>query len=447
MSSRAPRDVVLRRASPLTGTHRVPGDKSISHRAALFGAFAVGTTHIEGFGLNEDCLSTLACIEALGATVDRNEDSVTITSGGRESIVAPDRPIDAGNSGTTMRLLSGLLAGCPLDVTLVGDASLSARPMRRVANPLTSMGATVETTGGHAPLRIQGHSRLAAISYQPDPPSAQVKSAVLLAGLSADGTTRVRERVQTRDHTERLLTAFGVETGRDGDVAWVRGPVSLSAVDVTVPGDVSSAAFLMALALLVKGSDVTVAGVGLNPTRTRLLDLLAELGADFELTEYVDAAEPFGDVRVRYTDRLGPADGERFVVSADIVAEIIDEVPILAALATRTTGGIRFEGVGELRSKESDRIAAMEEGLTRLGAVVRSTADTLEVDASANLRGAEVRSHGDHRIAMALGCLGVAIDGETTIENASAAAVSFPNFFDALPEGAARWSVHAGHER
>lgn len=447
MSSRAPRDVVLRRATQLAGTHRVPGDKSISHRAAMLGAFADGSTRIEGYGVNEDCLSTLACVASLGATVDRTGSTVSIASPGRKGLVAPRLPLDAGNSGTTMRLLAGLLAGCDLDVTLAGDESLSARPMRRVANPLTSMGASVETTGGHAPIRVRGRSRLNAISYQPDPPSAQVKSAILLAGLAADGVTRVRERIATRDHTERLLTAFGVETGRDDDVAWVRGPATVTPTNLTVPGDVSSAAFLFALALLVPGSDITVAGIGLNPTRTRLFDVLAELGADIALTEFVDADEPYGDVRVRHTERLGPPDGGMFVAPADLVAEMIDEVPILAALATRTTGGIRFEGVGELRAKESDRVAAMEEGLSRLGATVRSTDDTLEVDGQQTLRGARVRSWGDHRIAMALGCLGVAIDGETTIEDAGAAAVSFPSFFEALPDGAVAWSAHAGHER
>ncbi len=425
----------------------MPGDKSISHRAAMLGAFADGSTRIEGYAVNEDCLSTLACVAALGATVDRTGSTVTIESTGRKGLVAPGVPLDAGNSGTTMRLLAGLLAGCDLDVTLAGDASLSARPMRRVANPLASMGASVETTGGHAPIRVRGCSRLNASSYQPDPPSAQVKSAILLAGLAADGVTRVRERIATRDHTERLLTAFGVETGRDDDVAWVRGPATLTPANLTVPGDVSSAAFLFALALLVPGSDITVAGIGLNPTRTRLFDVLAELGADIALTEFVDAQEPYGDVRVRHTERLGPPDGGMFVAPADLVAEMIDEVPILAALATRTTGGIRFEGVGELRAKESDRVAAMEEGLSRLGATVRSTDDTLEVDGQQALRGARVRSWGDHRIAMALGCLGVAIDGETTIEDAGAAAVSFPSFFEALPDGAVAWSAHAGHER
>lgn len=413
----------------------------------MFGAFSSGTTRIEGYGLNEDCLSTLACVESLGASVERSGASVRITGRGRESIASPDGPLDCGNSGTTMRLLSGLLAGCPIGVTLTGDESLSSRPMRRVANPLTSMGATVETTGGHAPLRIEGRSRLTAISYQPDPPSAQVKSAILLAGLVADGTTRVRESVHTRDHTERLLTAFGAESGREDDVAWVRGPVELTPAMVTVPGDVSSAAFLLALGLLVEGSDVTVAGIGLNPTRTRLLDVLAELGAGLELTNFADAAEPYGDVRAVHTDRLGPPDGSLLVLPADIVAEVIDEVPILAAVATRTTGGIRFEGVGELRAKESDRIAAMEEGLTRLGATVRSTQDVLEVAPCSTLRGAVVRSFGDHRIAMALACLAVSIDGETTIEDAGAAAVSFPDFFESLPEGSAVWRTHAGHER
>lgn len=447
MSSRPPRDAVLRTASPLTGSHRVPGDKSVSHRAAMLAGFASGTTRISGYAVNEDCLSTLACIEALGASVVRDGDAVTITAGGRASIVAPAEPLDAGNSGTTMRLLSGLLAGSDVDVTIVGDASLSTRPMRRIATPLGEMGATVDTTEGHPPIRVRGRASLTAVDVRPDPPSAQVKSAVLFAGLRAGGRTRVRERIRTRDHTERLLGAFGASAGTDADGSWVAGPAELRSAEVAVPGDVSSAAFLAVMALLVEGSDVTIRDVGLNPTRTRVLDVLAGLGAPIEIVRRVDAAEPYGDVRVRYTDRLGPADGSRLVLGPDVVAELIDEVPILAALATRTTGGIRFDGAGELRRKESDRIAAMQEGIARMGGDVESTPDSLSVAGRTRLSGAHVRSWGDHRIAMSLACLAAASEGETVIEDAGVASVSFPGFFDALPGESFEWRADARCER
>ncbi len=436
MSSFDTSRVSLRRAGGVSGECRVPGDKSVSHRAAIFGALAEGTTVITGFADNLDCAATLGCVGALGATVTRDGALVRVDGVGLRGLSQPAAPLDARNSGTTMRLLSGVVAGHPIVVDFTGDESLRARPMERIARPLRLAGAEVTTTDGRPPIRITGRSSLAAIEYESVPPSAQVKSAVLLAGLSADGVTLARERIRTRDHTERMLVAFGAETGTDASGAWVRGPVTLDATNVDVPGDFSSASFLIAVALMCEGSDLVIRSVGLNPTRTRLLDLLGDLGADIEISPTSgDAAEPIGDIRVRYTERLGALDGSTLEVGADVVAEIIDEVPVLAALATRTIGGVRFTGAGDLRKKESDRLAALAEGLGRLGAVVAETQDSLFVGGQARLRGAEVRSWGDHRIAMALACAAVTADGVTSLDDPAAAAVSFPAFFEYLPTG------------
>jgi 3-phosphoshikimate 1-carboxyvinyltransferase len=438
MSSIHTSEVTVRGGGRIVGDLAVPGDKSISHRAAILGALAEGTTTIDGFVANLDCLATLDCVAALGASTHRDGDRVVVE--GRGALVAPRGPLDARNSGTTMRLLAGAIAGAPIEAMLVGDASLSARPMERVAAPLRRMGADVVTSDGRPPITVRGR-RLSPIVHVPEPPSAQVKSAVLLAGLAADGETRVAEHVRTRDHTERMLAAFGADCGHDGEAAWIRGPGRLRGTAIRVPGDVSSAAFLIALALVCEGSDVRVMGVGLNPSRTRILDLLDDLGAGIEVDgREAFGAEPSGDLRVRYRERLGRPDGRMLEIAPDTVAEIVDEVPVLAALATRTAGGIRFTGAGDLRRKESDRLAALAEGLGRMGAEVEETADSLTVFGPSRLRGAQVESWGDHRIAMALACAAMTAEGETTISGADAAAVSFPAFFEYLPDGAVTWS-------
>jgi 3-phosphoshikimate 1-carboxyvinyltransferase len=417
-----------------TGEYSVPGDKSVSHRAAILAALAGGRTEIEGFADNLDCAATLACIAALGAVVTRDGDLVVVDSS--QGLCDPVAPLDAKNSGTTTRLLAGAVAGRPVVATITGDASLRSRPMERVAVPLRRMGAEVATTDGRPPLTVAGRTRLSPIVWEPDPPSAQVKSAVLLAGLAAEGETHVLERVRTRDHTERMLPSFGVEAGSDARGAWVRGPARLTPARLRVPGDVSSAAFLVALGLLCKGSDLVVRGVGLNPTRTRVLDIFDDLGAGLEVVPSdASGGEPIGDLRIRYRERLGRADGRLIELGPDTVAEIIDEVPVLAAVATQTAGGIRFTGAGELRRKESDRIAALADGLGRMGAEVVEEADALTVRGPCRLRGARVFSWGDHRIAMALACAAMAAEGVTTIAGADAAAVSFPAFFDCFPAG------------
>jgi 3-phosphoshikimate 1-carboxyvinyltransferase len=428
---------ILRPAGPLRGDHVVPGDKSISHRAALLAAFAAGRTRVTGFATSADCQSTLGCLEALGVRVERGESDLVVEGRGRGGVSGPHDRLDAGNSGTTIRLLSGLLAGCDVDVSIAGDASLNGRPMERVARPLRLMGADVQTTNGTPPVSIRGRRALTPIDYTPEVPSAQIKSAVLFAGLAANGVTRVAERVRTRDHSERMLELFGARVASDAAGAIIEGPCDLVASDVSVPGDVSSAAFLFCLALLVPDSDVVVRGIGLNPSRTRLLDVLADLGAHVEVSGVETSSnEPRGDVRVAHGGGLSTRGRGRFELSPDVVAEVIDEVPILAVLATAVHGGIRFTGAGDLRKKESDRIATVADGLRRMGATVRDWDDGFEVDGPVDLSGAEVDSHGDHRIAMAFACAALAARGESTITGADAVDVSFPDFFAHLPEGA-----------
>jgi 3-phosphoshikimate 1-carboxyvinyltransferase len=314
--------------------------------------------------------------------------------------------------------------------------------MERVAGPLREMGAVVETNDGRPPIVVRGQSPLLAIEHQPERPSAQVKSAVLLAGLAAAGRTRVVEPVRTRDHTERMLRAFGARVDADERGDELEGPVSLVATHVEVPGDLSSAVFLLVAALVVPGSDLVVRDVGLNPTRVRVLEILADLGADLEIVRRDDANEPRGDVRARYTGALGTKGPLH--LGAREIAEAIDEIPALAVLAARSAHGIRFDGAGELRAKESDRIGAIAEGLGRMGAEVATWEDGFEVRGGAHLRGARVRSWGDHRIAMALSCAALSADGETIVEGAEAASVSFPGFYDALPEGAVETTARDG---
>jgi len=305
------------------------------------------------------------------------------------------------------------------------------------------MGASVATKVGRPPVMVQGRRSLEPIDVSPEPPSAQVKSAILLAGLSANGRTRVRERVRTRDHTERMLRQFGAVCGVDPEVSWVEGPHVLQATSIQVPGDFSSAAFLVALGVLVPGSDITIERVGLNPTRTRMLEVLSDAGASIEVTERGSAVEPSGSIRVRYREGLGSnRGGDRLVLGPQIVAQLIDEVPILAIVGTQVSGGIRFEGAGDLRRKESDRLAAVSEGLERMGAAVRMTGDSLDVAGPVRLHGATIRTFDDHRIAMAFSCAAMIARGETIIENPAVAAVSFPGFYNLLPPDSVAWSAH-----
>ncbi len=402
----------------------MPGDKSIAHRYGLLASLAHGTSVIRGFAPGADCRSTLRCLDALGVPVDRAGDSVTIIGRGSNPFGSPAGALDAGNSGTTTRLLAGVLAFQPLSVTLTGDASLSRRPMRRVIDPLTSMGARIESHDGRLPMTIRG-GNLQAIDHRTVVPSAQVKSAVLLAGLGARGITRVTEAHQTRNHTELALRRFGVAVDVDGATASVTGGQALSPIDATVPGDFSSAAFWCVAAAGLPGSELLIDGVGLNPTRTGLLEVLRRAGAAVDATILDGSDEPSGILRIRH-GALTP-----FVVGPDEVPGLIDELPALAALAT-FGGAMSVTGAGELRVKESDRISALAAGLRALGADIEESADGFRVSGARRLTGGVADAAGDHRLAMAFAIAALGAAAPSTILGAGAVDVSYPGFFATL---------------
>ncbi|HEX8292915.1 MAG TPA: 3-phosphoshikimate 1-carboxyvinyltransferase [Pyrinomonadaceae bacterium] len=439
--------MLIRPARRLRGRLRVPGDKSVSHRAAMFAALAEGRTRIDNFSSSADCSSTLEALRGLGVEVERDGGVVFVGgAGGGDGVPrfrAPAGPLDCGNSGTTMRLLAGVLAAQPFASVLTGDESLSRRPMRRVMEPLGLMGARLSAEDGHAPLRVEGRRPLKAVEYVSPVASAQVKSCVLLAGLGAEGRTRVTEPELSRDHTERMLRWFGVPVesgfGRGGErgesfSVGLQGPACLRARDVTVPGDVSSAAFLVAAAAMLDGSEVTVEGVGLNATRAGLLDRLEGLGAGVRARNVQERCnEPVGEVLARCAGRLRPTREGAGVVRGAAVPGLIDELPLLAVLGTHTEGGIEIRDARELRVKESDRISAVVTNLRAMGAEVEEFEDGLRVGGPVRLRGARLQSYGDHRIAMAFAVAGLAAEGETEIEGAEeCVAVSFPEFFPLL---------------
>jgi 3-phosphoshikimate 1-carboxyvinyltransferase len=424
--------VLVQPASRVRGRVRPPGDKSISHRYALVAAMAEGTTTIHGYSTGADCASTLSCLRGLGVEIEqlgRDPDrGVSVAIGGRgpRGLLAPSGPLDAGNSGSTMRMLAGILAAHPFRTSITGDASLRRRPMRRIIVPLERMGARIASSEGRPPLTIDGNRQLTAIDFEPDVPSAQVKSAVLLAGLHADGITRVVEPISTRDHTERALEAFGVEVLRAGTAVAVRGGQRLAGRIVQVPGDISSAAFWMVAAAALPGSDVTLEEVGLNPTRTGIVDILRRFGADIEVEAgRATAGEPMGSLIVRH------GQPGRVEIAPDEVPGVIDELPVLAALATHG-GELRVSGAAELRVKESDRISALADGFRRMGADIDEQEDGFHVRGSRRLRGGDVDARNDHRLAMAFAIAALGASGPTTIHDAGAAAVSYPEFFSVL---------------
>ena len=421
-------DRIIRPARNVLGSLRLPGDKSISHRYGMLAAFAEGTSRFTNFSTGADCASTLACMTALGATVDRPEDgSIAVTGvGGR--VKPSGSPLDCGNSGSTMRMISGLLAAQEGEFTLIGDASLSRRPMERVRNPLAEMGAEMRLTEGHAPITITGR-KLRAIDYTTPVPSAQVKTCVLLAGLQTDGTTTVREAVRTRDHSELALRAFGATLSRDAESVTISGPQSLHAIEGVVPGDISSAAFFLCAAALFPGSSLLFDSLGLNPTRAPLLDVLAGLRAKIAVLHLEEKnAELIGSIQISTTtEGLGSAE-----ISGSLAAQLIDELPVLAAIAPYTRGGIRIRDAKELRVKESDRIALVARNLRAMGAVVTEYEDGLDVPGGQKLHGAAIDSGGDHRIAMAFSVAALRAEGDTLIQGAECAAISFPEFFDLL---------------
>ena len=425
---------VIRPARNIMGSLRLPGDKSISHRYAMLGAFAEGTSRFTNFSTGADCASTLGCMEALGAKVTRiGRDAVDVMGvGGR--VTPSDNALDCGNSGSTMRMMSGLLAPQVGRFTLTGDASLSRRPMERIRKPLEAMGASITLTDGHAPLTVEGHA-LKAIDFTTPVPSAQVKTCVLLAGLQTEGTTTVREAVRTRDHSELALRAFGAKINRDQNSVSIAGPQTLHAIEAAVPGDLSSAAFFLCAAALFPGSNLVLDGLGLNPTRAALLDVLAMLGAKITVLHLEEKhAELVGTVQIS-----APAEGMGSTeIRGELAAQLIDELPVLAAIAPYTSGGIRIRDAKELRVKESDRIALVAKNLRAMGAEVAEFEDGLDVPGGQSLHGATIDSGTDHRIAMAFSVAALRASGDTLIQGAEAAAISFPEFFDLLEMAAER---------
>lgn len=431
----------IRPARRIIGRVRFPGDKSISHRAAIIAALATGKSQISNFSTSQDCTATLECLKTLGVAIHREGLNVQVEGAGRSGLRASDDALDCGNSGSTMRILAGVLAGQNFTSTLTGDGSLRSRPMTRIVEPLEMMGARVLSQNGKPPLAIQGTTNLQSIRYELPVASAQVKSCVLLAGLQAEGRTEAIEMLgATRDHTERMLKWFGVpiettalEENGATKIA-ITGPASFSARDLKVPGDISSAAFLMAAAALLPASDLTVDEVSLNPTRTQFLLTLRSFGVELEITEdQEECNEPVGSVRVTGKLIAQSALPEKpNSVGGRLIPQLIDELPLLAVVGTQITGGVQIHDAGELRLKESDRIKVTVKNLRAMGAEVEEFADGLSVAGPTKLRGAKIYAAGDHRIAMAFAVAGLIAEGDSEIEGAECISVSFPEFFTLL---------------
>src|ERR1700730_835177 len=417
---------IVRPARNVTGTLRLPGDKSISHRYAMLAAIAEGTTRLENFSTGADCASTLDCLQALGVDLRRNQETVVIHGRGPK-LQSPTRPLDCGNSGCTMRMRRGIRAEQKFTSEVIGDESLSRRPMARIIGPLEMMGAKIAAqNGGRPPLRVSG-GHLRAMSYNVPVASAQVKSGLLFAGLFAEGETSITEPIPTRDHGELGLRAFGAELTQAGNGARIKGKQKLHAIEAQIPGDISSAAFFLCAAALFPGAQLVIEGLLLNPTRARLLDLLIAMGVGISISQLeVLHGELRGTVTVE-----GRGLGGTTLAGADTAA-LIDEIPVLAAIAPYTSGGVEIRDARELRVKESDRIAAIATNLRVMGAQVEEREDGLKIPGGQKLRGGQVDALGDHRIAMAFAIAALRAEGETQIRSADAAVISYPGFFDAL---------------
>lgn len=410
----------VRGVKGLVGSIRVPGDKSISHRALMLAAIATGDSTVRGLSTGADVQSTAECLGALGVEIE----SGTVHGRGLRGLRPAGRPLDCGNSGTTMRLLAGILAGQEFASELTGDDSLSRRPMDRVVTPLREMGAFAEWP----PLRVGGRPSLRGIEYATPVPSAQVKSAILLAGLYASGTTAVTEKVRTRDHTEVMLSSMGAQVVVDGTRVAVDCTEQLRPLHIHVPGDFSAAAFWLVAGGVVAGSDIRLLGVGVNPTRTALADLLSSIGVRIDRANArFEAHEPVADLRIRPSSHLGP-----ITVEHELAAQMIDELPVLAVAASQARGTSVISGAAELRIKESDRLYAMEEGLRAMGADITASEDGWVINGPRDLEGARVDSGGDHRVAMALAVAALIAEGKTEIEGAECVDISYPGFFDDL---------------
>ncbi|HKT89726.1 MAG TPA: 3-phosphoshikimate 1-carboxyvinyltransferase [Candidatus Sulfotelmatobacter sp.] len=426
--------VTVRPARNIRGSVELPGDKSISHRYGMLAGIAEGPSRLENYSTGADCASTLGCMRVLGVKWDRKSDGQNVieVQGSGLSLAEPARPLDCGNSGSTMRMLSGIVAGQHFTSEMIGDESLSRRPMQRIIQPLTSMGAKIDSHDGKPPLRIAGAS-LKSIDYKMPVASAQVKSCLLFAGLFADGETRVEETFRTRDHGEVALRTFGVKLERksigSGSEVRIRGGQRLHGVEVRIPGDISSAAFFLCAAALFPESQLTIPNLLMNPTRARLLDILMQMGLRISVTQLDEIhGELVGSLQVEGGALKGAT------ISGGDSAALIDEIPVLAAIAPYTQNGIEVRDAKELRVKESDRIAAVAKNLRAMGAEVEELEDGLKIPGGQSLHGAEVDSLSDHRIAMAFAVAALRAEGETLIGGAESAAISYPAFFDTLEE-------------
>ena len=415
----------LHKSAPLRGEVSIPGDKSISHRAVMFGSLAKGTTEVTNFLQGADCLSTIACFRQMGIEIENTPERILIRGKGLRGLSRPEGILDVGNSGTTTRLMSGILAGQSFDCTVNGDESIQKRPMKRIMKPLSMMGAQITSLSGNdcAPLRIQGQP-LKAIHYDSPVASAQVKSCVLLAGLYADGITSVTEPVLSRNHSELMLNYFGAQVTSQGTTASIRPDPVLEGRFVNVPGDISSAAYFIAAGLLVPGSEILIRNVGVNPTRDGILRVCQAMGADIpRLNETSESGEPTADLLVKYSTLHGTT------VEGEIIPTLIDELPMIAVMAAFAEGTTVIRDAAELKVKESDRIAVMVENLSRMGVDIEGTEDGMIIHGGKPVHGAEIDSHLDHRIAMSFAVAALAAEGETKIKDADCVRISYPEFY------------------
>ncbi|RNF40497.1 3-phosphoshikimate 1-carboxyvinyltransferase [Planococcus salinus] len=411
----------------LRGTVQVPGDKSISHRAIMFGAMASGVTKVEGFLLGDDCLSTISCFRKLGVEISLTGKQVTISSQGKEAWKEPEEVLDTGNSGTTTRLMLGILSGTSFHTVMAGDESIAKRPMKRIVNPLREMGADIRgrQDGQYTPLAVQG-ARLTAIDYTMPVASAQVKSAILLAALEAEGKTVITEPVSSRDHTEIMLKHFGADITRQNGVIELKGGQKLSAANVQVPGDISSAAFMIGAALITENSEVTLTNVGVNPTRTGILDVIENMGASYDLKELEVEGERAANITVRSSKLTGTE------IGGELIPRLIDEIPLIALLATQAEGTTVIKDAEELRVKETDRIAAVVAELSKMGADIEATEDGMIINGPTPLNGAEMNSYGDHRLGMMAAVAALKAGGQVEIHDPDCISVSYPDFVGQL---------------
>lgn len=418
----------IQRSNGLKGEVKIPGDKSISHRAVMLGALAKGTTKITDFLQGADCLSTMECFRRMGIQIQNTSGEVLVHGQGLHGLAAPSDLLNVGNSGTTIRLLSGILAPQPFSATLTGDASIQKRPMKRVMEPLSQMGAKIESLSGNgcAPLRISG-TPLKGIHYKTPVASAQVKSCILFAGMYADGATTVTEPVLSRDHSERMLEHFGARLTREGTAVTIQPEPQLAAREIPVPGDISSAAYFIAAATLVPHSEILIRNVGINPTRSGMLEVCRAMGADIQyLNERDDSGEPTADLLVRSSSLKGT------VIEGAVIPALIDELPVLAVMAAFAKGETIIRNAEELKVKESDRIAVMVENLSAMGADITGTPDGMIIRGGPALHGAEIHTYKDHRIAMSFAVAALAAEGTTHIEDADCVNISYPDFYGDL---------------